>query len=328
VTTLRNGSAVNSRFSPLMAHISSALSRRLLPNLAEGQSRPIGVRSWLANGSFRAETGNEQRVVELKDVSLSELVPYLSYDHERFALASLESRLFSKPERGRPRAISWPLLKTYYAAFFGAHALMRAVGQAVTRVDSALAARLSNIAALYSSSTRVEAGTYHFRVSQQDDRSVSAFLRKCDDTGGAHDQFWRAFYKFLSELSATLSAADEPDAAYTIGEITEIQLILASNGFSSGTWLSSIRNRINYQHELQVWYPYGASPAVIALVGRFDPVKDVRARLDYNASSSPIEAFVCCCREIGAINVALGSLICARNGTTRFKNKWQRLLSS
>jgi hypothetical protein len=38
-------------------------------------------------------------------------------------------------------------------------------------------------------------------------------------------------------------------------------------GATAGTWLSQMRNRINYQHEFGVWFPFGASQSEVSYVG-------------------------------------------------------------
>jgi hypothetical protein len=204
---------------------------------------------------------------------------------------------------------------------------MRAVGQSVTRIDHQLASKITVIATLYSSSAKIEAGTYHLQVLQAQDRSFQARLKRLPDSGGAHDQFWRCFYSFLEDLSNTVSRANEPDATALVAEVSALQLILAANGLTSGTWLSSVRNRINYQHELGVWFPYGAGTTAIDVISGFSPLTEVRQRLDHNASSHPIEAFASCCREISATNISLSNALRQRGKTKRFNQLWERLIS-
>ena len=109
-----------------MLKLVDALDRRLLPQLTNEIPKADGVKSWLERGSYRVERGNLIGSVELKGISLSEIVPYLSYDFERFSLSSLESMIYSKSEATQSSAVSWPILKIYYSAFFAAHAITRA----------------------------------------------------------------------------------------------------------------------------------------------------------------------------------------------------------
>ena len=39
-------------------------------------------------------------------------------------------------------------------------------------------------------------------------------------------------------------------------KLQELCRILRHQGHNNGNWLSSIRNQVNYRHELNVWFPY------------------------------------------------------------------------
>jgi hypothetical protein len=306
-----------------MLFISAALRRRLMPRLTEDKPRVGGLRAWIESGSFYVEQEDRSGGIKLRNASLSELIPFLSYDYERFAFSSFESLLASRPQR--PSAVGWPLIKIYYSAFFGAHAMMRATGRGVLRIGSRHAQRISEIAALFAPSVVFQAGTYEFLTSQSNDGSIDVTLEKLPDTGGAHDQFWRRFYLFLSNTGATVSANNEPDATAVVAEIADVQLLLAANGFGSGTWLSEVRNQINYQHEYGVWYPYTATAKVVESVSDMKPQSSSTIRLDYNASKDPIQAFGACCQVVAAMSSDLSTDLCQRRPTHRFSKLWNRL---
>lgn len=310
-----------------MSFIAAALSRRIIPRVGEVEPRASGLKTWIDEGSFYVELGAAPRSAWLKNVSLDEFVPYLAYDHQRFAFSSLESRLFSRPERSRPRAIGWSLLKMYYSAFFGAHAMMRATGLSIARIEGPHAKKLTEIAALYAPNANFTPGTYEFRLVQNPDRTIDISVLPLSVTGGAHDQFWRAFYRFLSEVSTSVLDANEPDAAATAGEVSDIQKVMAARGFGSGTWLSAFRNQINYQHEMKVWFPYGAPATAVQAFSKFNPAGRKLPRLDYNPASEAIEAFIACCQAVGEANASLADVIRGQAGANRFDRLWERLIS-
>lgn len=310
-----------------MRNLSVALGRRLLPNLTEDEPNKEGFRAWLDEGSYYVGPGSDPESVVLKNVNLGELVPYISFDFERFALSGLETLLFCAPEPKRPKAIGWPLLKIYYSSFFGAHAIMRATGQGVIRVEGRQARRVSEVAAIFDPALTVVPGSYAFQLVQNSDRSIDVVLRRIADSGGAHDQFWRRFYAYLSEVSSSVALAKEPDASSVVAEVTEIQSLLVSNGLSAGTWLSFVRNQINYQHGHGAWFPYGAPKSLANSVSRVGLAASSSIRLDVNSSKDPIGAFLACCRVISAINVDLSELLCRRPKAQRFGRLWGRLLS-
>lgn len=107
----------------------------MLPRI--GQRPPIagGIKSWLQSANFIPETLSPNAVAAIRVEDFGGLVPYISYDYERFALSSIES-LASASIRTKLADLSWPLLKTYYAGFFAAHSIMRSRGAGVVNLSS------------------------------------------------------------------------------------------------------------------------------------------------------------------------------------------------
>lgn len=127
---LKTGFKVNCHFK--MASLSSSLSREILPKLCQSAGKLDGIRGWLTNSAYQVSYGSE---VLIENFLLDEFVSYIAYDYERFALASWESFCVADMESSRHRLAGWPLLKVYYSGFFAAHAIMRALGEAVVQLD-------------------------------------------------------------------------------------------------------------------------------------------------------------------------------------------------
>ena len=76
---------------------------------------------------------------------------------------------------------------------------------------------------------------------------------------GPHEAFWRLFCERLDNISSeilrlpTLTAGTAQAAER---KLSEIRSNLRFNGSSHGAWLSTIRNRVNYDHSWATWYPY------------------------------------------------------------------------
>lgn len=311
-----------------MLDLSAALIRRLLPELTEEPPRVEGFRTWIETGSFYVSVGSSPDSIVLNNIALTEFVPYVSYDYERFALSSLESLLFCNPEAKRPKAIGWPIAKIYYSAFFGAHAIMRATGHGVLRVENAQASRISKLISIFVPNFQIGSGTYYSRILQNLGSSPDVSLVRIADTGGAHDQFWRSFYNFLAGIMTEVSTNNEPNATAAVSEASEIRDTLAANGFNTGTWLSAVRNQITYQHKHGVWFPFYSSPTEAVKHVRRIGIRDSSTiRRDYNAAKEPLQAFCACCQLIAAINIDLANAICERNNTRRFSQLWTRLKS-
>lgn len=309
-----------------MKHICDPLARRLLPRLVEGMPRSGGVKAWLREGSFYITDLAKDGEVVLRNVGLTEIVPYLSFDYERFALSSLESYLFSREARSQTGAIAWPLIKAYYAAFFGAHAIMRATGRGNVQIDSGTATAIIEIANIYGITLMVPPGNYDFKLVQNPDRTLDFFLKSADGRGSAHEGFWKGFYSFLSDIAGEVAANSEQNANLTIGAIAEVQSILAANGMNSGTWLSFVRNQINYRHEYGVWFPYADVRSVSSIFSRVPKTDGVLFRLDLDTSKKTIDAFTSCCLSLAVLNAQLSQALCLRKGVGRYQRLTNRLM--
>jgi hypothetical protein len=242
-----------------MKQLINVLASQSLPELVETAPRPSGIRSWVQSGSFYVDHSSTSEKVTLKNISLSEFTSYQGFDFRRFAFASFESMAECKSDPIRRRAIGWPMLKAYYAGFFGGHAILRAVGQSVIRLESPQTKKLTEIGRVYCGQHfSLSSGTFDLRISQNEDRSVDASLTRMDESGGAHSIFWRRFYAFLGEIILDVSKLDNDESATTIVRLQDLRTLLTSRGASTnGTWLSTARNQINYQHQFGVWFPFG-----------------------------------------------------------------------
>lgn len=304
-----------------------ALVRRILPKLADGRPFDGGVREWLEQAKFQVVSDRGLQGIVIGDVSAPDVVPFISFDFLRFSFSGLESLAFCKTQATRPKAIAWPLLHVYYAAFFSAHSIMRATGSGVVRIETPLAKRVSEIAGLYGINVNFGSGSYVYKVKRNSNQRFDISLERSADTGGAHDQFWREFHAYLDDVGRAVAEADEPDAEKIVAEISEIQELLSGNSSLKGTWLSVIRNKINYQHDYNVWFPYGAPAKAISAVSdiSLDPV--FRVRLDHDHSKNPLQAFVSSCRLLTYLNYRICAAIRARSTHKHYRDLWAKLES-
>lgn len=309
-----------------MLKLSVALSRRILPRLCEGVAKAEGLRTWLEKGSFYVESGPALNSICLKRISIDELAPYITYDYERFCLSSYESLIATKYELAQPKAFGWPVIKLYYAAFFAAHAMMRATGKGILRLEAKQARRITEYSSLFGASLVVTTGTYKFSLVENNDGTKDLLLWKLADAGGAHDQFWKEFNTFLDDLSQDVSVKKEIDATIVIGEINDIQKILKASNSPFGTWLTSVRNQINYQHKYGVWFPnISLSKDEVKCSGYFKVPKNSVVKLDKNPRTEPLVAFSACCQVLAAINIDVCNGIKSVTRTKRFTQIVNRL---
>jgi len=311
-----------------MRELVSSLVRRSLPGLVEATPIDDGVRGWIERGSFYVDSSSLPDHLQLQNVSLADFLPYQTFDYERFALSSWETISDYKANANRPKALSWPLLKIYYSGFFGGHALMRALGQAIVRVEPRQAKRLTEIGQLFcGDSFSVSPGNYELRTEQAADRSFVVTLKKAAEGGGAHEVFWKRFNAFLGELATDVAADKEPNANLVIAKIEELQSLLSSKGLNNGSWLSSMRNEINYQHQYGVWFPFDVNERDADHVAQIKFRDSSAIRLDYNARKQPIQAFCSGSAFLSALSFEVSEQLAVRSNNNRaaFIRKWQRL---
>jgi hypothetical protein len=302
------------------------LVRRSLPQIVDVEARPEGLRTWLQGGSFRVGSQSTTDHIILQDVQLSEFMPYQSYDFARFAFSSLETMAHCRSDPTRPKALSWPLLKAYYSGFFGAHAIMRALGQAVLRLEQSQTRTLSRIAALYSiQGLVITSGTFLAKIHQNSDRSIDLGLHRLTDAGGAHDSFWKRYKLFLEDLAIDVVGSGEPNSAALAATITELRDLTCREGSVSGAWLSNFRNKLNYQHAYGVWFPSSVSRPDAEYGARLGYLNTSAARFDFDVAREPVKAFCSTCLLISSVSFELTAHLCSRGTRSAFARNWRRL---
>jgi len=185
------------------------------------------------------------------------------YDATRFAAASFET-IQSIPARlPHPRALGWLLIQSYYAAFFSSQAILRMLGTSLTYIDAAAIKRITDLASVYGSlnDVRLTSGLYVIRSNPHLNRLE---FTTANGTKGPHVAMWRVVAQLLTNVSASILASTPAsvDAQRAALRLTNLRLVLTENGGrDSGSWLSLVRNSINYQLDYGVWYPYQSSGA-------------------------------------------------------------------
>lgn len=312
-----------------MLAFSSALIRRIVPNLVLTQSKPEGVRSWITSGSFRPDWEGEDNSFWLRDVSLSEFAPYLCFDYQRFALASWESFSVSKLEVPQTNTLGWPLLKLYYSAFFAAHAILRACGKSISRIESSQVENLAQIFQFYNVGYQPTSGDYILSIVPSTDRKIDIYFERVEKKGksdGVHDAFWKYFFTFLGELSGEVAANNEPEANDVIATIAQIRNLLSGGGKNAGNGLSNIRNRINYQHGFEVWFPVRKTHSGLREFRSMKPKPAETIRLDVDVRRQELGAFIAASQFLVAVNCDVAdNLAKIESSPMKFGGQWRRI---
>lgn len=313
-----------------MLALSSSLVRRSIPRLVEEVSRPDGVRKWLLEGAYALAPESNQNEIILTEVEPGNFLPYLCYDYERFALSSWETFSLFRLERSAANTLGWPFLKLYYSAFFAAHAIIRATGQATMRLERDQADFLSDFSELvFDQKLSIPTGTFQLKSTQSIDGLMQVRLVRLSDSGGAHEGFWKQFYLFISELQASIASSGEPNASDAVVSISELARILRFSPGTDGTWLSVLRNKINYQHDYDLWFPVRGSHRGFEAVDSAVFKSSSAIRLDMNPRRTPLQAFGAANHMLATLNFDVAESFSAKSPQSRlFGGKWKRLRAS
>lgn len=197
-------------------------------------------------------------------LTVADAAPLLSawaFDCSRMATAAFESMGSVFRIECLPRSTSWITLKTYYAAFFAAHSILRMLGTSCSYLEPKTTIAINTVIDLYgmSGGLTVPNGGYQCNY----DTTLRKLSCKRDDTpkGGAHQFLWEIFLERMRRLGSDILAgpgvtADKNSGA---GQLAYLCENLCSGGIARGGWLSEIRNQVNYQHRLGAWFPYSGS---------------------------------------------------------------------
>lgn len=209
-----------------------------------------GAFSWLPSPAGQVLLDVSTNTDSLADAIASEV--------SRFSCAAYESLLDAEPGPHADRALGWALVRYYYATFYAAHALLRISGQSVTMVSQQTALRLNAVGGQYlGMSPGMTAGLHLVRIDPQN-RSCVSVSKIGGSSGGSHEEMWRLFLALVVELEGQLilTQGQSQDALLAVQTLIELRKQLCRRGKSNGSWLSSVRNDLNYRHEHGVWYPY------------------------------------------------------------------------
>lgn len=216
-----------------------------------------GLAETLLTKAYMLETANPSISLLFKIPQQDlDLPQSFAFEAARFSNATFESLLDARPSNSNEKSLGWPLIRTYYAAFFAAHALLRICGESVTFLTTKQTNNLNQVAQIYTGQpSNFSNGIFHFKITNS---SRKIQLTQLSRGGGSHEDFWKIFYKFLIEVEDVLAQkfASSPEAITAIKTSQSLRKSLSRENCTQGSWLSQSRNSINYRHEYGIWFPY------------------------------------------------------------------------
>ena len=238
----------------------------------------IDIKGWVANQGYFVEVNCKTKQYKLIASDSSYLMTALANDCNRMAMASIETICGVYPEIRLPRSGAWGLIRTYYAAFFAAHALLRMFGRSCSYLDSNHVNKINEIAGLFTTNkyfSPISPGFYGIEI----DRAFNYVqIRPLKDS---HKDTWREFISLLSIISDQCTnsaniAALSSHKLEAFDLITKIKNgIFSVRANSNAINLSELRNSVNYQQSHHLWFPYGGSSAAVEYIDNISNVSNL-----------------------------------------------------
>lgn len=218
----------------------------------------FGLAEWMRGGSYQITTplNSAEFVIDvpINDLSFQRAI---AYDLARMSMAAFESIGGIQSHPKMPKSLGWIIIKTYYSAFFAAHALLRTFGISLTQFESSHIGQVQRIANIYGMDhgQTLKAGFY---ACSYDSATRKLKCIHEGKNGGSHEVMWKFFTNTMLSFSNDILSSNglTQNQQRAAAKLSELCNCLKHNGSNAGTWLSIIRNQTNYKHEHGIWFPY------------------------------------------------------------------------
>ncbi|MBC6983789.1 hypothetical protein [Caulobacter sp. 17J80-11] len=195
-------------------------------------------------------------VIELAIGDVEPVVAGFAHDIDRFGAATLETIAGIGVGNEFANSRAWPLIRSYYAAFYAAHGICRIFGRSVSSLAADNAATLRRVAVqsgFLPGHVIVHEKVYAFELDVPG-RSISG----APLSRGSHEDTWRQLDDTLSSLQVRiLSSPGVIVAKQEVFDCLQVARDIMRTDGASGNWLSKVRNNLNYRHDYGAWYPHG-----------------------------------------------------------------------
>lgn len=219
------------------------------------RARKVTVERFLCSGIAHINSEPRNGEFTLFVSNTNKIAEFYAHEADRFCSAAFESLIVENTRPEYPRSIGWQLIRAYYSAFFALHSLMRLHGWACTRLTKDTISFLDEEARLFfPSGEKISKGLYLIKAKDKNPELSFQFLGSAN--GGSHETLWTLLLTYLSDITAIslMRSADEEAAQDLVQAISRFTSLLNQHGGPS--WLTQVRNRVNYSHGYGAWHPY------------------------------------------------------------------------
>lgn len=232
-----------------------------MPGLNEivGQQKYSFVK-WLLKQEYYiySPISQYQFILDLRsNNNVNNMLSAFAFDCNRMASAAFETMCFIQQSKKLPKSTAWLIIKLYYAAFFSAHAIIRMLGISCSQLDRQQVNKIHEIAKLFGNDNGLNISSSYYSCVYNQNKTQLSF-DNIKSKGGTHESFWKIFCDKIQDISnEVLSSGKIARQSQQVSiKLNELYGILRYQGHNGGNWLSSVRNKINYRHESNAWFPY------------------------------------------------------------------------
>ncbi len=227
-----------------------------MPGLTGIEAIPqLTYRGWIAKKSYRMSLPFKSKEFILDVYSHDEILLPYAFDINRMAASAFESIHGITPDNGLPKSTGWLVIRSYYSSYFAMQAILRIFGISCSQFDSNEAKAVTDVANIYSLQNGYTASTGYYVCTYD----VLTSKAHCKHLNNTHQDVWKIFYELLEKLATKVSTSDflKKDRDAVIQYLFKLREGLSHrNTLTSGSWLSKVRNEVNYTHSMGAWYPY------------------------------------------------------------------------
>jgi hypothetical protein len=226
-----------------------------LPVFQSNLASALDVKAWVANQNYYFTEDITGTSFSLCASDPAQLKQALANDLNRLASAAFESAAGIGPDPALPRSLAWGSVRSYYSAFFAAHAFIRLFGTACIQLDGEHVSQMLKAAKVMGRSGGLTAFDSGFFSASIDSNFENVTFSRLKDS---HKDTWATLMSVIDFLEAFLpnATALSSHKIEASGILSNLKTQLTHSGSPKGNWLSTMRNSINYRQSHGTWFPY------------------------------------------------------------------------
>ncbi len=296
-----------------MSLLADALQPFLVTELSEvhGRQNNLALTDLLIDpkSSFTLSVDNtaENFTVDFRD--RAPVLVGLAADCNRFATAAFQTMVSVPQGAANAHGLPWSLIQLYYSAFYAGHTTIRLLGEACCFLDARHSTRITDLcdAIGIDLGFAVSGGTYSCIIAR--DLKSMTFSKVRGRQANTHESFWKLFNSRLDHCTKSILSAGMPqrDAQAAFDKLTSFIDLLKQRGRSE-SWLSSVRNEIQYRQSHEVWFPSSINKAARGVLTRQIDGWSKDPMTSSLMVTSPLPDFIAGCNFV----IALSRLLLAR----------------